>query len=343
MNKKLLIPLALLTLMACACAKKTVSTTGSDAQEYLQLWMDKNYPGVAANANGIYILEDTPGNGEAWDKEKLYVYVEVTIQGLGGTISATTDEELAKQLGTYQKGNYYGPKFQMMGDGISYAGVDAMLSGMKLGGHRKAVIPAWMLTTSRYDTQKEYVDACTVSTSLIYDVTLLGQTDDPDEDAIATLKTYVQEHFGADIQPVSYVADETADGSFYFISDVSAFEGVDPLNSDVSVQMNYTGKLLDGTIFDTTLEKLAKDAGIYKSTNTYQPVTMVYSTNYENVLMGTSSSLINGFKGGVSQMKWKGQKATVIFTSKHGYSSSGSGSTIPGFAPLIFELEFLTD
>lgn len=343
MNKKLLISLALLALLACACAKKSVSTTGSDAQEYLLLWMDKYYPGVAANADGIYILEDTPGTGETWDNEKLYVLVEVTIRGLSGTISATTDENLAKQLGTYEKSNYYGPKYQMMGDGTSYAGVDALFKGMKLGGHRKAIIPAWLLTTSRYDTQKGYIDACTVSTSLIYDVTLVGQTDDPDEDAIATLKTYVQEHFGADIQSVSYVDDETADGSFYFISDVSAFDGVEPLVSGTSVKMNYTGKLLDGSVFDTTLEKVAKDAGIYSSAKTYESVTMTYTTNYENVVMGSSGSLINGFKGGVSQMKWKGQKATVIFTSKHGYSSSGSGNAIPGFAPLIFELEILAD
>ena len=122
MNKKFLISLALLSLLACACAKKSVSTTGSDAQEYLLLWMDKYYPGVAANADGIYILEDTPGTGETWDNEKLYVLVEVTIRGLSGTISATTDENLAKQLGTYEKSNYYGPKYQMMGDGTSYAG-----------------------------------------------------------------------------------------------------------------------------------------------------------------------------------------------------------------------------
>ena len=56
MNKKLLILLALLALL-CSCAKKNVSTTGSDAKEYLQLWMDKYHPGVAANADGIYILE----------------------------------------------------------------------------------------------------------------------------------------------------------------------------------------------------------------------------------------------------------------------------------------------
>lgn len=342
MNKTLLIPLAVLCLLAPSCAKKTASVAGAEAQEYLQLWMDKFHPGVAPNADGLYILEDIPGTGEAWNSEKLYVYVDVTIRSLSGTISSTTDEDLSKQLGTYKKGNYYGPKYQMIGSDISYAGVDALLKGMKLGGSRKAVIPAWMLTTSRFASQKEYMEACTASASLIYEITLEGQTDDPDEDARATIKSYVLENYG-DVASVSYIQDETADGSFYFISDVSAFDGVEKLATDATVQMNYTGKLLDGTVFDTTLEKVAKDAGLYVAGNTYQPVSIKFASSYEGITMGSSSNLINGFKGGVSLMHWKGQKATLIFTSKHGYTSSGNGSVIPGFAPLIFELEILPD
>ena len=110
MNKKLLIPLALLVLVAGACAKKSATTTGQDAREYLQLWMDKFYPGVNPNSDGLYILEDIPGTGEAWNSELSYVFVDVTIRTIGGTISATTDETLAKQLGTYSIANYYGPK-----------------------------------------------------------------------------------------------------------------------------------------------------------------------------------------------------------------------------------------
>ena len=59
--------------------------------------------------------------------------------------------------------------------------------------------------------------------------------------------------------------------------------------------------------------------------------------------VGGSTSYIDGFKAGLFLMHWKGQKATVIFSSKHGYSSSGSGTSIPPYEPLIFELEYLTD
>ena len=343
MNKRVLIPLALTLLLAGACAKNDASTTGQDAQEYLKLWMEDHHPGVTPNEDGLYILQDLPGTGDTWDSEKPYILADLTIRALSGTISSTTHENLAKQLGTYVKGYYYGPKYQMTGSDVSYAGLDALLKGMRVGGTRKAVIPAWMLTTNRFSTQQEYINACSVSTSLIYELSLIGQSENPEKDAIAMLKTYVKEHYGAEVTPVSYVTGEEADGSFWFISDASGFDGKDPLPSSATIKIHYTGSLLNGTVFDTTLEKVAKDNGIYKAGNKYQSASINYNTNYQNITMGSSSSLISGFKGGLSLMRWKGQKATVLFTSQHGYSTSGSGSTIPSYAPLIFELEILDE
>lgn len=344
MNKHLLISLAFLGLLAGACAKNNTSTTGQTAREYLQLWIDKYHPGTAANEDGLYILNDIPGTGEVWNSEKKYVYVDITIRSLSGTVSTTTDENLAKQLGTYVKGNYYGPKYQMLGSGVSYAGVDALLKGMKVGGTRQAVVPAWMLTTSRFDSQQKYLDACTSSSHLIYEITLEGQTDDPDADAASFLEQYVHETYGADWKAVSYVSGEEADGSFWFVSDTSAFAGTTHLANDASVSLNYTGILLPGgTVFDTTLEKVAKDGGIFNAEKTYSPQTVKFASSYDSITMGSSTSLINGFKGGLSLLHWKGQKAVVLFTSKHGYTSSGSGNVIPGYAPLLFELEILAD
>ena len=343
MNKKILIPLAAaVCLMAGSCAKKTVSNTGTLAKEYIQLWVDKYHPGLTPNESGLYIISDEPGSGAQWDSELPYVYVETTIRSLDGTISSSTSEELARQLGTYVKGNYYGPRYQAVGSGYSYAGVDAMLQGMRIGGTRKAIIPAWMLTSSRYNTQQDYINNCSSSTHLIYEITLEGQTDDPNEDEIVNLRRYVALHYG-NLASVTYIEDAEADDSFYFVSDISGFKEEDALSSTATININYTGKLLDGTVFDTSIEKIAKDAGIYSASRTYEPQSVTLAESYSDITMGNSSSLISGFKGGLSLMKWKGQKATVLFTSKHGYTSSGSGNTIPGFATLIFELEIVND
>lgn len=343
MNKHLLIPLALLALVAGACAKTNTSTTGQDAQTYLKLWMDAYYPNIAPNADGLYILEETVGTGEERNTDLPYVYVTSTIRSLGGTISNTTSEDLAKQLGTYKEGDYYGPRFQQVGTGVSYAGVDALLKGMKVGGVRKAVVPAWMLNTSRYDTQQEYLDKCSTSASLIYEIGFEGQTEDPEADGISAVKAYVLMMYGAQQKSTTYASDQEDDGSFYFVSDSTAFKDVTKIAESASVNMNYVGKRLDGTIFDTNLEKVAKDAGIYDREREYTPLSVTYASAYGSMSVGGSTSYIDGFKAGLFLMHWKGQKATVIFSSKHGYSSSGSGTSIPPYEPLIFELEYLAD
>ena len=74
----------------------------------------------------------------------------------------------------------------------------------------------------------------------------------------------------------------------------------------------------------------------------YEPVTITFSDNWDSIAMnGNSTTLIDGFQGGLSLMKWSKQKATIIFISALGYTSSGSGNIIPPYAPLIFDLELL--
>lgn len=326
------------------CAKVNTPTAGETAREYLSMWMEKYHPGIDPNADGLYILQDQPGQGDLWDETVGYSYVEMTVRGLNGVISSTSDSTLSRQLGSYVRGNYYGPRFQATGEGNSYAGLDALLKGMRVGGSRQAVIPAWMLTTSRYKTQKEYLDAAASSASLIYDVTLRGQSEDLAATEKDSLARYISRKYGS-IAPTTYKSDEEADGTFYFITDTSEFvkEGVKPrILGGGTGTIHYTGRLLNGQVFDTTLERVAKDAGIYKSDGTYVPATINFDSSWKSITMGQSTSLIDGFRGGLYLMRYQGQKAIIVFTSDQGYSTSGSGNAIPSWSPLEFEIELVS-
>ena len=339
MKKYLLIAAVLLS---AACAKKNTTTTGEDAKAYLDVFMETFYPGTKVSSNGIYILEDVPGTGALWDSKKGYTYVHSTIRSLGGDVSSTTEEELSRQLGTFKEGNYYGPKYSATGEGISYAGVDAMLTGMYEGGTRKAIIPAWLLTTSRYDTIAEYIKACSNSTHLEYTITFFRQCENMTTEECDSLRRFVNFCYGSD-QKYAHVpaSEDEYDGMFYFVSDTTAFEGVDQRKTDGTYKLNYTGRLLNGQVFDTTIEKVAKDAGIYNASKTYEPLSVTFSSSYSSISLDGSTSLVRGFQAGLFKMHWVGQQADVLFTSPLGYDTSGSGNVIPGYSPLLFELELL--
>lgn len=328
--------LALLALAAVGCAKEDTINTGEKAQMYLKMFIEKYYPYVEENEYGLFVLEDTPGTGRLWSADSAYTYASTTIRALDGTITSTTDENLARQLGTYVWGNYYGPKYQQLGENVSYAGLDRLFTGMRQGGTRKAIIPSWLLSTKRYGTEKEYIDACSSEQHLEYTVTLVSQSTDITQTEKDSLARYVKRHYG-DIQPSAY-NEYDADGSFYFISDSTAFIGKDRFPADTTIKINYTGMLLNGQVFDTTVEKVAKDAGIYKSSRKYEPSSLTVSTNYSEFKLD-DNSVITGFEAGLKKMRWLGQHATVIFISSIGYQSSGSGATIPPYSPLLFELE----
>ena len=343
--KKYLIPF--ICILLGGCITDNTPTTGEQAKEYLEIWMAKwnkdNGKNIQPDEYGMYVLDDVPGDPSAdlWSADIPYTYASVTINTLSGKISSSDDATIAKQLGTYQAHYYYGPKVSVTGEGASYAGVDLALKDMRMGGRRTVLIPSWMLTTSRYSSMQEYLDACTSSSHLIYTIDLKQQFEDVNEWEKAIVKDYIDAHFpGAESTVMP--DEEEADGSFYFISDTSAFDEEDKRESNASgLRLNYTGYRLDGQIFDTTIEDVAIDAGIYNSSSSYTPASMSFSDSWDSIKMNSSSEYITGFQAALSMLWWVGQKATVVFTSARGYSYSGNSGAIPGYCPIAFDLELL--
>lgn len=340
MKRYIIFITAALALLS-GCAKKDTTSTGALAQEYLNLWLKEYHPGVSASSTGVYILDDQPGTGSAWNSETPISLLMVSIRGINGVFSSVGHEEYAKQLGTYSASSYYGPLVTFTQSG--YAGVEAILSGMRVGGTRTAVVPSWLLTTDRYSTQKEYLDACNTSTHLIYTITFTGQTADVTQWEQDCLRSYVLSNLGDAVQVASFNDDTKEADIFYFGSNAeSIMEGQEPFASGTKYYLNYTGRLLNGQVFDTTDERVAKDNGIYDSSRTYEPVTITTADSYENYALGGSTSLVDGFKGALSMMKYKGEKGVALFTSALGYTSTGSGTSIPSYAPLRFDLEIVS-
>ena len=100
--------------------------------------------------------------------------------------------------------------------------------------------------------------------------------------------------------------------------------GIEPLTTQL-VEFEYTGELIDGTIFGTTYDSVATEAGFDNSGIVFGPVRLLVG----NTLPG----LAEGF-----QLMKAGGKAQFIMPSDLGYGKN-SLSSIPSCASLIFTID----
>lgn len=97
------------------------------------------------------------------------------------------------------------------------------------------------------------------------------------------------------------------------------------------VSMNYTGRLLDGTMFDTSVEKDAREGGIYQQGRPYEPLSYVVG----------KMSLISGWEEGVMGQP-AGTQLRLVIPSAQGYGAQGAGQTIMPYSPLCFDIEIVS-
>ena len=83
------------------------------------------------------------------------------------------------------------------------------------------------------------------------------------------------------------------------------------------IRVHYTGKLMNGRVFDSSVER-------------NEPIEFTYG----------SGEVIRGWEQGIGLLK-EGSKAIFVIPSHLGYGSSGVSDIVPPNSPLVFEVEFL--
>lgn len=95
---------------------------------------------------------------------------------------------------------------------------------------------------------------------------------------------------------------------------LSSARGPVPVDTDV-VSAHYTGKLIDGTVFDSSVER-----GV------------PFEFPVGRVIVGWQEAM---------QLMQLGSKWELVIPADLGYGESGAGDTIPPGATLVFEVELL--
>jgi peptidylprolyl isomerase len=240
---------------------------------------------------GLIFQDTRVGIGPLAKKGDL-VTVEFSILSLDGT----------EIFSTKQQGE---PVFFELGQPFDTKGMDEALLKMRKGGQARIIMPSNLAfgEQGRGNLVPPY-------TTLISDIELVD---------IKSKKEYSDEQQGGEtgiinkyLKDNGITASPTASGLYYIEREKGT--GPAPQTGD-KVKVWYTGKLVDGTVFDA-------------SENRGQP--------YEFAL--GQGRVIKGWDEGIALMK-QGGKATLIIPSKLGYGERGSGQRIPPFSPLVFEVE----
>lgn len=137
------------------------------------------------------------------------------------------------------------------------------------------------------------------------------------DDDVSALETYIEEN--------NLDANRTESGLFYVIEE----EGTGPqVEQGDKISVNYTGYVLDGTVFDTSLESKAKEANTYDENRPYEPFSF-------NVGEGM---VIPGWDEGLQLLK-EGAKAKLLIPSPLAYGPSQRGAIIVPNSILVFDVE----
>ena len=328
--RSLLLPVAA-AVLAASCTKNASEGANVALQRQFDAWRAIHYPD-AIEKDGIYIIEDIPGTGPLWNGNLGVTFMTYTIRSLDGTVSYNADEQWAKQLGTWDQTYYYGPQVVLTGEGISYAGLDALLDGMRKGGTRTAIIPSWMMTRERYDSVSKYLETETDVTSMIYTITFLDQTENLADYEFKQMKDYSSRLWG--------VTDTLSTAAVFFKSHSNFGYTPAEMPTDTTVYIDYIGRrIIDGQVFDTTIADTAKFYHIYNPSKKYAPVEITWAEKAEDVKL-SGNSTVGGFAYGLKAMH-AGEKASFVFGYDLGYGSSGSGDMIPPYAALRFDVEMV--
>ena len=328
-----------MAILAVSCAKSYSLPTNFTSKKLFDAWVQVNAPNSAETELGCRIIEDEPGTGTLVGDPLThpYVFIEYTVSDLEGNIASTTYETVARRLGTYTDATYFGPVVADRINADSYGrytvcpGLDEALSTMRVGGRRKVAVPGWLTGTTRYADPDDYYLNETGS-HLMYDVTVKDAVYDLEAYQISEIERYLETHL--------HKVDSTIYGYYYI--QTKAPKNTEKWGTNDVIYVNYTGRLLNGHVFDTTIKDTAKLYGLYDASKTYEPMYVTSLTgDYKEVTITTNSSTaIYGFGYAMTTMHL-GEKGTAVFYAALGYGNSAQGTSIPAYAPLRFDFEIV--
>jgi FKBP-type peptidyl-prolyl cis-trans isomerase len=281
----------------------------------IQAYIAKNNVTTAPTASGIYLIAQNPGAGRSIAQTD-FVEMNLTVSSIDGKkIFSTLDKNRPI---TFEYGKPFDTK-----------GFDEAIGMMKKGSKATVIVPSAMGFGEQGKKDMQGADIIAPYSPVVYDIEILDLRTKSENEKAMKVKEANEKKAAAvamSQEPIliqQYIKDNkiTAKPNGSGIYYIEKVKGKGPKAvAGKKVKVHYTGKLLNGKVFDSSLDK--------------KPSTPLEFT------IG-KGEVIPGWDEGISMMS-AGGKATLVIPSKLGYGERGAGNDIPPFSPLVFDVELIS-
>lgn len=316
-----------------SCAKEKDFSTEDIQQELLEAYIHVKYGAskpTKAALGYYYIPLKEVGEGGQKPIEGNWVKYDVVVYAKDGTIINTSLESVVRELGifSYSKGFHYIPDYQYYSK--AYAALapvldDAIRNLMHVGDSIRLITVPTLATGLLGIGNIVDVSPTIYNDPIIVDIVLRQVIEDPILDERAQLIAFRDKYF-PQIQ-------DSLKQDFFFIELEPAIDTV-VVKSGYTVRYLYSGKFLDGFLFDSSITDTIKAHYSYLTIPTTDTVSYTIG----------SGGLISGFEEILLNMK-AGSRAVGFFSSTpwgYGYAGKNNGDRkIQPFTPLLFEIKLV--
>ncbi len=328
---------AVFAISMASCAQEEEYTISDIELRTVNDWVAKNRPDMEQVAEGLYMKlhKLSPTSTEIAYEGTNWVQYTYLCKTLDNNYCYNMYPEIANQLGFFNYTTHYTPE-QTSIYSMTYSANAALTYAIPRMNPGDSVE---MVGTSKY-MYSGLIAAGSGESPSGYSGNRLLQENTPAtinmkyNNFIANMNTYERAEVLKYAQDKLQLTeqDSVKDFSLMYIKKLVELPEADTVKLDSTVTINYTGRFIDGFVFDTNVIEIAKENHIYNSEKEYKPMDFIYN----------DSEFVAGFTQAIKLMKL-GEKAEVVFTSNLGYASQGNtGATwIQANTPLVFNIEVI--
>jgi FKBP-type peptidyl-prolyl cis-trans isomerase FkpA len=290
-----------MALFIFACGEKDDNLQKEKEMRLLRQYLESHNIDKEPESSGIYYISLGEGQGIRPERND-WVIINYTARTINDRIFDTTDEEVARRNNIYSSSVIYGDRRM----DLNLLGLKGVLEGLLLMKENEA---ARLIIPSHLAYGSSGTGLIPPYSTIIYDIELVRVIRDPEVYEQELIDNYTGLYIDSTHLSVQHL------NGIYFIELGQGTGETYPGEGDIA-RLYYRGTFTDGRVFDS---------------NT--------GGNTLNITIG-GKSVVPGFEEGVKLMKEEG-RARIVLPSSLAYGPAGSGASIPGYTPLVFEVELV--